>query len=79
MKKIDRFLSTLNRQPNTVSTYRWALSAYFSITGEALSDSNYEKFWTDPHVKGMSESTKRYAHLTDTELDHSYGEIFNER
>jgi len=57
--KGDIFLRTLNRQPNTVSTYRWALSAYFSIAGEALSDSSYEKFWTDPHVKGMSESTKR--------------------
>jgi len=56
---VEKFLSTLNRQQNTVSTYRWALSVYLRIAGDELSDSSYEKFWMDPHVKGMSESTKR--------------------
>lgn len=56
----DEYLSTLNRLPNTVGTYRWALEMYFLISGDdSLTDLAYEKFWTHPRVKPMSESTKR--------------------
>lgn len=56
-RQAEKYLSTLDRLPNTVRTYRWALSYYFSLVGEELSDVVYEEFLTAIHR--LSPSSKR--------------------
>ena len=56
-QQAEKYLSTLDRLPNTLKTYRWALDYYFSIAGEELSDENYEQFLVA--VRNLSPSTKR--------------------
>src|SRR5688572_7557385 len=53
----EKFLSTLDRAPNTVHTYRWALSYYFQIAGDELSDEAYEKFLAS--IRNLKPSSKR--------------------
>src|SRR5688572_6181229 len=53
----EKYLKTLDRLPNTLKTYRWALSYYFQIAGETLSDQAYERFLTA--VRNLSPSSKR--------------------
>lgn len=53
----EKFLSTLDRLPKTIKTYRWALDYYFQIAGNELSDKAYETFLTD--IRHLSPSTKR--------------------
>lgn len=53
----DKFISTLDRSPNTIKTYRWALSYYFDIAGASLSDDAYEKFLTS--IRELKPSSKR--------------------
>jgi integrase len=53
----EKYLQTLDRLPNTLKTYRWALSYYFDIAGEALNDEAYEKFLAA--IRNLSPSSKR--------------------
>lgn len=52
----EKYLSTLDRLPKTLKTYRWALGYYFKIADE-LSDDAYETFLTA--IRTLSPSTKR--------------------
>jgi len=56
-EQAEKYLKTLDRLPNTLKTYRWALSYYFGIAGESLSDDAYEKFLTA--IRYLSPSSKR--------------------
>src|SRR5688572_22788103 len=53
----EKYLQTLDRLPNTLKTYRWALSYYFDLAGEVLSDEAYEKFLAA--IRNLSPSSKR--------------------
>jgi len=53
----EKYLSTLDRLPNTLKTYRWAIEYYFNIAGEDLSDEAYETFLTA--IRHLSPSGKR--------------------
>jgi len=53
----EKYLSTLDRLPRTLETYRWALDYYFGIVGEVLSDESYEEFLTS--IRDLSPSSKR--------------------
>lgn len=53
----EKFISTLDRLPTTLKTYRWALEYYFQIAGDELSDSAYESFLTA--IRSLSPSSKR--------------------
>lgn len=53
----EKYLSTLDRLPKTIHTYRWALAYYFHIAGETLSDESYEVFLTA--IRHLSPSSKR--------------------
>src|SRR5690349_13648122 len=53
----EKYLSTLDRLPKTLKTYRWALDYYFRIAGEELSDAAYETFLTT--IRHLSPSSKR--------------------
>lgn len=55
-EQAEKYLSTLDRLPNTIKAYRWALSIYFDTVDE-LSDEAYEKFLVS--LKGYSPSTKK--------------------
>lgn len=57
IEQAEKYLKTLDRLPNTLKTYRWALSYYFQIAGETLSDPAYEKFLTA--IRNLSPSSKR--------------------
>jgi integrase/recombinase XerC len=52
-----KYLSTLDRLPKTIETYKWALVYYFQIAGDELSDEAYETFLTA--IRNLSPSTKR--------------------
>jgi len=56
-KHADKYLSTLDRLPNTLKTYAWALDYYFGIAGATLSDAAYERFLTA--IRNLSPSSKR--------------------
>jgi integrase/recombinase XerC len=56
-QQAEKYLSTLERLPNTLKTYRWALEYYFQIAGEQLSDEAYEKFLIT--IRHLSPSSKR--------------------
>lgn len=56
-EQAEKYLSTLDRLPNTLKTYRWALEYYFSLVGETLSDSVYEQFLEE--IRHLSPSSKR--------------------
>ena len=53
----EKYLSTLDRLPNTLKTYRWALEYYFAIAGNELSDEAYETFLIE--IRNLSPSGKR--------------------
>jgi len=53
----EKYLKTLDRLPNTIKTYRWALSYYFQIAGESLNDQSYETFLAA--ISHLSPSSKR--------------------
>lgn len=53
----EKFISTLDRAPNTVHTYRWALSYYFQTAGDELNDEAYEKFLAS--IRSLKPSSKR--------------------
>lgn len=53
----EKYLKTLDRLPNTIKTYRWALSYYFQIAGESLTDRSYETFLAA--IRSLSPSSKR--------------------
>jgi integrase/recombinase XerC len=53
----EKYLSTLDRLPKTITTYRWSLDYYFQIAGSELSDDAYEAFLTA--IRHHSPSTKR--------------------
>lgn len=53
----EKFLSTLDRLPRTIDTYRWGLSYYFNIAGEDLNDEAYETFLIT--IRDLSPSSKR--------------------
>jgi site-specific recombinase XerD len=52
-----QYLKTLDRSPRTIQTYTWALSFYFNVAGDILSDAAYEKFLLA--ISKMKPSTKR--------------------
>jgi integrase len=52
----EKYLSTLDRLPKTLKTYRWALDYYFKIAGDPLSDDAYETFLTA--IRNLSPSSK---------------------
>lgn len=56
-EQAEKYLKTLDRLPNTIKTYRWALSYYFRRAGEELSDDAYERFLAA--IRGLSPSSKR--------------------
>jgi integrase len=56
-QQATQYLKTLDRSPRTISTYTWALSHYFNVAGEDLSDEAYEKFLSS--IRKMKPSTKR--------------------
>ncbi len=56
-EQAEKYLSTLDRLPNTVRTYRWAISYYFALVGKELSDQAYEEFLTA--IRDLSPSSKR--------------------
>jgi len=37
-EQAEKYLKTLDRLPNTLKTYGWALSYYFRLAGETLGD-----------------------------------------
>jgi integrase/recombinase XerC len=53
----EKYISTLDRLPNTLKTYRWALAYYFQIAGNELSDGAYEQFLIK--TRKLSPSGKR--------------------
>jgi site-specific recombinase XerD len=53
----EKYISTLDRLPKTLKTYRWALEYYFKKVGSELNDDAYEKFLG--MIKNLSPSTKR--------------------
>lgn len=53
----EKYLSTLDRLPKTIATYRWGLDYYFKIAGEDLNDEAYETFLTA--IRHLSPSGKR--------------------
>lgn len=53
----EKYLSTLDRLPKTLKTYRWALGYYFQIAGDELSDKAYESFLVA--IQHLSPSSKR--------------------
>ena len=53
----EKFLTTLDRLPKTIKTYRWALEYYFQIAGEELGDEAYETFLVA--IRNLSPSSKR--------------------
>lgn len=53
----EKYLSTLDRLPKTIATYRWALDYYFQIAGDELSDNSYESFLME--IRRLSPSSKR--------------------
>lgn len=53
----EKYLSTLDRLPKTLKTYRWAIGYYFQIAGETLSDDAYERFLEA--IRHLSPSSKR--------------------
>lgn len=55
----EKYISTLDRLPNTLKTYRWALEYYFQVAGEQLSDQAYESFLVHLRKRDPSPSTKR--------------------
>jgi len=57
-EKIDKYLSTLNRSPRTIGTYRWALEYYFDVIGlVVVNDLAYENFLDA--IKGLALSSRR--------------------
>src|SRR5690349_20252920 len=56
-EQAEKYLKTLDRLPNTLKTYKWALSYYFNIVGDELSDDAYEDFLTS--IRNLSPSSKR--------------------
>jgi len=56
-QQAEKYLSTLDRLPRTLETYRWALEYYFGIVGEQLSDDAYEEFLDA--IRNLSPSSKR--------------------
>jgi integrase/recombinase XerC len=56
-QQAEKYLSTLDRLPNTLKTYRWALEYYFQIAGDQLDDGAYEQFLTA--IRHLSPSSKR--------------------
>ena len=56
-QQAEKYLSTLDRLPNTLKTYRWALEYYFQIAGSELSDEAYETFLIE--IRTLSPSGKR--------------------
>jgi site-specific recombinase XerD len=56
-QQAEKYLSTLDRLPRTLETYRWALDYYFRIAGENLSDEAYKKFLDA--IRDLSPSSKR--------------------
>lgn len=56
-QQAEKYLSTLDRLPRTIQTYRWALDYYFDRAGETLSDEAYESFLTA--IRNLSPSSKR--------------------
>ena len=57
INQAEKYLSTLDRLPRTLKTYRWALGYYFQISGNELSDDAYESFLTA--IRHLSPSSKR--------------------
>jgi integrase len=55
-EQAEKYLSTLDRLPRTLETYRWALAYYFRIAGEVLSDDAYKTFLAS--LRGLSPSSK---------------------
>lgn len=53
----EKYLSTLDRLPKTLKTYRWALGYYFQIAGNELNDKAYESFLVA--IRHLSPSSKR--------------------
>ena len=56
-QQAEKYLSTLDRLPQHLKTYRWALGYYFQIAGDQLSDDAYEQFLTA--IRHLSPSSKR--------------------
>lgn len=56
-EQAEKYLKTLDRLPNTLKTYRWALVYYFQIAGDKLSDDAYERFLSA--IRNLSPSSKR--------------------
>src|SRR3990172_439010 len=56
-EQAEKYLKTLDRLPNTLKTYGWALSYYFRLAGETLGDEAYESFLAQ--IRPLSPSTKR--------------------
>src|SRR6185436_7899208 len=57
IEQAEKYLKTLDRLPNTIKSYRWALSYYFQIAGESLDDRSYETFLAA--ISHLSPSSKR--------------------
>ncbi len=56
-QQAEKYLSTLDRLPNTLKTYRQVLKQYYETAGGELSDENYERFLVA--LRGHSPSSKR--------------------
>lgn len=57
IEQAEKYLSTLDRLPRTIETYRWALSYYFDLVGDDLSDAAYESFLLK--IRNLKPSSKR--------------------
>lgn len=55
-QQAEKYLSTLDRLPNTLKTYRWALDYYLALVGDDLNNENYEQFLID--IRDLSPSSK---------------------
>jgi len=55
-QQAEKYLSTLDRLPKTLKTYRWAIEYYFKIAGSELNDEAYETFLTA--IRNLSPSSK---------------------
>lgn len=71
-QQAEKYLSMLDRLPNTLRTYRQVLSQYFEIAGEELNDENYELFLVA--LRGHSPSSKR-VHISAVMGLYAYCEI----
>lgn len=56
-QQAEKYLKTLDRLPNTLKTYRWALDYYFQLVGEELNNEQYEQFLVE--IRDLSPSSKR--------------------